>query len=211
MKAHIMIVDDEEAMRLSLSSVLATYGFTTSAFADAAEALEASKNVEPDCVLMDVRLPGMDGLTAQRILREATPALPVIMITGHGDVAMAVRAMKNGAFDFVEKPVDDEQLVLSINTAVASRRRSAERGSDARTLGARYGKLTDREKDVATMVAEGYSSAAIAATLEISVRTVDHHRANVLAKMQATSLPQLIRFLLTLQQSQERDWGNDRA
>lgn len=196
-----MIVDDEEAMRLSLSSILSTYGFKTSAFADAAEALEASKDLDLDCVLMDVRLPGMDGLTAQRLMREALPTLPVIMITGHGDVAMAVRAMKNGAYDFVEKPIDDEQLVLSIDAAVAARRRSARRGPDASALAARYEKLTERERDVATMVADGYSSAAIAATLAISVRTVDHHRASVLAKMQATSLPQLIRFLLTLQRS----------
>lgn len=200
MKPHVIIVDDDDAVRRSLSSVLRTYAFTTSSYASAREALEVVRSSHPDCVLLDVRMPDMDGLTAQRVLSEIAPQLPVIMITGHGDVAMAVRAIKDGAFDFVEKPIDDEQLVNAIQTAIETRRRSSTGGQDQEFLAQRYALLTEREKSVATMVADGYSSAAIAATLSISVRTVDHHRASILAKMEATSLPQLIKYLLTLSQ-----------
>jgi two-component system, LuxR family, response regulator FixJ len=118
------------------------------------------------------------------------------MITGHADVPMAVQAMKLGAADFIEKPVDDEELVRSIRTAIERSKRDAEEVSLARVVRERYATLTPREQAVADLVVDGYSSSAIAANLNISVRTVDHHRASILAKMQATSLPQLLKFLL---------------
>ena len=198
MKHRVLIIDDEQSVRDSLSSVLATYGFRAASCSRASEALELIRKSVPDCVVLDVRMPEMDGLALQRVLAQTAANLPVIMITGHADIAMAVHAMRNGAYDFIEKPIDDEQLVASINAAIDQRRQASSAGPDEQSLLARYELLTDREKSVAEMVAEGYSSAAIASTFSISVRTVDHHRASVLAKMQATSLPQLIRYLLRI-------------
>ena len=198
MKHRVLIIDDEQSVRDSLSSVLATYGFRAASCSRASEAMELIRKSVPDCVVLDVRMPEMDGLALQRVLAQTAANLPVIMITGHADIAMAVHAMRNGAYDFIEKPIDDEQLVASINAAIDQRRQASSAGPDEQSLLARYELLTDREKSVAEMVAEGYSSAAIASTFSISVRTVDHHRASVLAKMQATSLPQLIRYLLRL-------------
>ena len=198
MKHSVLIVDDEQSVRKSLSSVLATYGFRTASCGNAREAMERIQKSAPDCVVLDVRMPDMDGLSLQRMLAQTAVGLPVIMITGHADISMAVQAMRNGAFDFIEKPVDDELLVASITSAIEQRKQTAASGPDEESLMARFGQLTDREKSVAEMVAEGYSSAAIASTFSISVRTVDHHRASVLAKMQATSLPQLIRYLLQI-------------
>jgi len=196
--AIIAIVDDDEAIRISLSSVLRTYGYQTVVFGDATSALDGLRRDKPDCIVLDVRMPGMDGLTAQRVIAEDPTLPPVIVITGHADIPMAVRAMKNGAFDFIEKPIDDELLAKSIAAAVASHSNMSTSEPQHSVLMARFEQLTNREKTVASLVSDGYSTAAIAATLEISGRTVDHHRANVLAKMQATSLPQLLRFLLAL-------------
>lgn len=198
MKHKVLIIDDEQSVRQSLSAVLGTYGFKTATCGRAKEAMESIQALVPDCVVLDVRMPGMSGLALQRVLAQTAVNLPVIIITGHADIAMAVHAMRNGAYDFIEKPVDDEQLVASINAAIDQKKNAFRAGPDEQSLLFRYGLLTDREKSVADMVAEGYSSAAIASTFSISVRTVDHHRASVLAKMQATSLPQLIRYLLTI-------------
>lgn len=195
-KARLFVIDDEVAIRKSLLSVLSTYGFAVDTFATAEAALTALGSLRPDCLIVDVRMPGIDGLTLQRMIAESSFAPPVILITGHGDVSMAVRAMKNGAFDFVEKPVDDEKLVDSIHAAISSRTSSPSNGPSKTALMELYGSLTNREKTIADMVSDGYSSLAISSTLGISSRTVDHHRASILAKMQATSLPQLLRFLL---------------
>ncbi|MFN4141757.1 response regulator transcription factor [Aestuariivirga sp.] len=191
-----MIIDDEEAVRHSLSSVLGTYGYETTCFGSAARAIDAISGIQCDCIVLDVRMPDMDGLTALRLLQSAGVQIPVIIITGHADVPMAVQAMKLGAVDFLEKPVIDEDLAQSIEAALAQHRRAVEETGLAREVRERFATLTPREQDVAALVVEGYASSAIAAELNISVRTVDHHRAAILAKMQATSLPQLLRFLL---------------
>ena len=200
MTYKIMIVDDDEAIRLSLASVLKTYGYSVLLFEDAAKAIEKIPSLRPDCVLLDVRMPHIDGLTAQRMIAGSPSAPPVILITGHGDIPMAVKALKSGAADFIEKPIDDERLAEAIKSAIESRRIAAVSSMpNSELLLQRFAQLTERERAVAGMVAEGYSSAAIAATMNISVRTVDHHRASILSKMQATSLPQLIRLLLDVQ------------
>lgn len=192
----VMIVDDEAAVRDSLSSVLSTYGYRTFTCDSARRALHEIDRLKPDCVVLDVRMPEIDGLQMLQLMNGIDDPPPVIVITGHADVAMAVQAMKSGARDFLEKPVVDEELVFSIRAAIAASTQSTEEPSLARTMSERYAALTPRERDVAEMVVQGYSSAAIASSLSISVRTVDHHRAAILAKMQATSLPQLLRFLL---------------
>lgn len=193
---HVAIIDDDEAIRHSLSSVLSTYGIKPKAYGDALSGLEAIRKRPPDCILLDVRMPELDGLSMLRLISEFPEAPPVIIITGHADVAMAVQAMKGGAVDFIEKPIVDDLLVESIEQAIAASRAAAKGDGERLELRKRYEDLTEREKTVAKMVAEGYSTAAIAANLGISSRTVDHHRASLMAKMQATSLPQLMRFLL---------------
>lgn len=201
MKHRILIVDDEEAVRSSLSTILQTYGYAAETSANADEALEVIRESPPDCVVLDVRMPGTDGLTLQKLIGGLADSPPVILITGHADIAMAVQAMKNGAHDFVEKPIDDEVLAASIKAAIAARAAAAMESGGRRAVAGRYRQLTDRERTIADMVADGYSTAAIAATLGISNRTVDHHRANIMAKMQATSLPQLIRDLLSVRKT----------
>lgn len=197
MSLRIMIVDDDAAVRDSLSSVLGTYDYTTKTFASARAAISALTAPQQwDCLLLDVRMPDMDGLAALKLIQASAAPPPVIMITGHADVPMAVQAMKLGAADFIEKPIMDEQLVDSIRAVLDRVRPEPGDVALTRLIRERYATLTPRERDVAALVGEGYASAAIAATLDISVRTVDHHRASILAKMQATSLPQLLRFLL---------------
>lgn len=201
MKRLVMIIDDEAAVRDSLSSVLSTYGFDTTACSSARLALREIGVARPDCIVLDVRMPELDGLQMLQLLKTMEAAPPVIMITGYADVPMAVQAMKSGAVDFIEKPVVDDELADSINAAIsAGKVASKEDPALVRKTGERYAALTPRERDVAAMVVEGYSSSAIAAKPVISVRTVDHHRAAILSKMQATSLPQLLRFLLLVPQ-----------
>jgi two-component system response regulator FixJ len=196
MKKKVMIVDDAEAVRSSLKAVLETYNYDVVTYGDAGSAIESVFDEKPDCILLDVRMPDIDGLTAQRQLAAAVPHVPIILITGHGDIAMAVKAMKAGARDFIEKPIDDELLEQSIAAAIQDRSKQESRIREVAALSERYSRLTEREKTVASLVAEGHSSAAIASILSISIRTVDHHRANILAKMQATSVPHLIKLIL---------------
>jgi two-component system response regulator FixJ len=196
MKRLIMIIDDDAAVRDSLSSVLSTYGYGTVACSSARQALREIEAARPDCIVLDVRMPEIDGLQMLEMLKRMESAPPVIIITGHADVPMAVQAMKRGAADFLEKPVVDEDLAASIGAAISDNEQTTEEPALIRAIGERFSALTPRERDVAEMVVQGYSSASIAAELSISVRTVDHHRAAILSKMQATSLPQLLRFLL---------------
>lgn len=196
MSPLVAIVDDDAGVRASLSSVLATYGFRTRTHASARDMLSTLDDSPCDCLLLDVRMPDMDGLSALRLVQATSHPPPVIIITGHADVPMAVHAMKLGAVDFIEKPVIDDELVESIRDALERAKRESADVTLSRMVRERYSTLTPREQSVAALVVEGYASAAIATTLNISVRTVDHHRAAVLAKMQATSLPQLLKFLL---------------
>jgi FixJ family two-component response regulator len=196
---RIVVVDDAEAVRSSLKAVLETYGYQVITYGDAATALDSAFDDKADCILLDVRMPGMDGLTAQQHFLKNLPHVPIIIITGHGDVAMAVRAMKEGAHDFLEKPVDDELLEKSISAAIQKQAGRSRRRGASEEASQRFARLTEREKTVANLVAEGHSSAAIADILSISVRTVDHHRANILAKMQATSVPHLIKLILQIE------------
>ncbi len=198
-QARIAVVDDVAAVRNSLKALLATYGYEVMTYERAESFFSAMADSPPSCVLLDVRMPDMDGLTAQRLLTTKMPGVPAIIITGHGDIDMAVQAMKEGAFDFIEKPIDDQKLVASVAGAVekAAHRHAAE-AKRAEIL-ERYRRLTKRERDVLKLVAQGYSSFAIASLLSISIRTVDHHRASIHAKMEAASLSQLIKLALEIE------------
>lgn len=199
--ARIAVVDDVAAVRSSLKALLETYGYAVETYDSAKSFFDALADKRLSCVLFDVRMPSMDGLEAQRLLQVKAPGLPAIIITGHGDIDMAVRAMKEGAFDFIEKPIDDAKLVSSVASAVNRTTQGAAADKKRGEVLQKYGRLTKRERDVLRLVAEGYSSLAIASMLSISIRTVDHHRANIHAKMEATSLSQLIRMALQIDES----------
>jgi two-component system response regulator FixJ len=197
--AHIAVVDDVAAVRNSLKALLEVYGYVVHIY-DSADAFIASLSEGlPSCVLLDVRMPGMSGLEAQRILAKRAPWLPAIIITGHGDIDMAVGAMKEGAFDFIEKPIDDARLLDTIAAAVDRARQAQGDSKDHDGLLNKYERLTNRERDILRLIANGLSTIAIASTLSISVRTVDHHRAKIHAKLEATSLSQLIRLALAIE------------
>lgn len=196
MSLVIAIIDDDEAVRRSLAEVLSTYGFVITEFSSGTAFLERVSKVSPDCVLLDIRMPGIDGLEVQKRLRQKHPSIPVVFITGHGDIPLAVRAMREGAFDFVEKPVRDDVLTQSIRSALKHVHREQSAQDEAAAFAGRIRQLTPREREVMNLVVEGHSSSAIGAILGISSRTADHHRAKILEKLEAASVANLIRLVL---------------
>jgi two-component system response regulator FixJ len=192
----IHIVDDEEPVRKSLAFLLSISGYAARAHESATSFLSVAKSLRNACLITDLRMPDMSGVELLRNLREEGAMLPTIVITGHGDVPMAVEAMKAGALDFIEKPFEDEVLLQAIARAVADLDRRAQPEDDAEVVRARLSELTDREKQVLDGVVAGLPNKTIAYDLDISPRTVEVHRANVMAKMQAKSLPELVRMVM---------------
>lgn len=188
---RILVVDDDAAVCDSLKAVLSTYGFEVALLHSAEDLLQHMDAAKPDCILLDLRMPGIDGMAALRILATVPAVPPIIMISAHGDIAAAVEAMRNGAVDFVEKPFDDEALYAKISSAIGAHRKG-HKGFEL------FNTLSPRERQVAGLVAKGFSTQAISLELGLSSRTVDHHRARVLAKMEATSLPQLMSRLIAI-------------
>lgn len=192
----VFVVDDDEAMRSSLKWLIESTGLRVQTF-DSADAFLSSYS--PDwsgCLLLDVRMPGMSGLELQAYLAREDYRLPVIIITGHGDVAMAVKAMQAGALDFIEKPFHDEDLLGSLRRALeADSQDRTQRARHADIL-ARLESLTPREHEVMGLVTAGHSNKAIAAALGVSGKTVEAHRARVMEKMQAPSLADLVRMAI---------------
>lgn len=191
----VAVIDDESVVRDSLREILATYDIQVSAYASVEDFL-CDQNASPDCILLDVMMPGVDGMDGLTPILARSPDVPVIMMTGHGSVRMAVSAMKHGAKDFVEKPLDDIYLhaLIAQHAGVAKEQRDASVYRD--TVNARLDRLTERERTVLTFVVKGHTSMSIASNLGISKKTVDHHRASIQAKMAATSVVQLIRMIL---------------
>jgi two-component system, LuxR family, response regulator FixJ len=189
----IAIVDDDEAVLDSLEVVLEGEGFRIAAFFSARAFLDAFHSETYGCVVTDLRMPEMDGLDLLRALGTAGPMPPVIMITGHGDVPLAVRAMKQGAIDFIEKPFPPEVLIESIRTALKHDPRPGAPSLEALALVER---LTAREREVLEQLVIGRANKEIARALEISPRTVEIHRARVMEKMEAHSLSRLVRLAL---------------
>jgi two-component system, LuxR family, response regulator FixJ len=188
----IYVVDDDDAVRDSLALLLEAAGLRVEAFAGAAEALRRCRVERPACVVTDVRMPGMDGLELQRQLSRLHAQLPVIVITGHGDVPLAVQAMKAGALDFIEKPFSDQVILASIEAAVTRGRRGAAAAVTGK-FGEHLARLTPRERDVFHQLIVGNPNKVIAHNLSISARTVEIHRARVMEKMEVRSLPELVR------------------
>lgn len=194
----VHIVDDDDGMRRALEALIATVGHATVTFARPAEFLKQHDPGRPGCVILDIRMPDMSGLEVQQQLNSRGSMLPVIMITGHGDVPMAVQAMKHGAFDFLQKPFRDQDLIDRINAALkldAENRGALERHADIRR---RFETLTPREQDVIKLVVDGRANKVIAIDLGLSERTVEIHRANVMEKMGARSIAHLVKMHLML-------------
>jgi RNA polymerase sigma factor (sigma-70 family) len=193
----VFVVDDEPAVRDSLALLLRSVGLPTRTFESAQAFLEAFRPVPNSCLLADVRMPGMSGLELQEALRTRGLDVPIIVLTGHGDVAMAVRAMKAGAADFIEKPYNDQVLIDAVHRALAaSREPHAAPAADRAGIEARLDTLSPREREVMQLVAEGKPNKVIATRLGLSTRTVEVHRAKVMEKMQAASLAELVRMAL---------------
>lgn len=190
----IHLVDDDEAVRHSASFMLRHAGFLVKTYADGVTFLESARNADPGCILLDVQMPHMDGLEVQERLNDIGLAFPVIVLTGHGDVEVAVKAMKAGAVDFVEKPYEKQTLVDAISRAFD--RMDARNMKDvlADEAKGRVERLTPREKDVLVGLVDGFTNKMIAETLDISPRTVEIHRANLMEKLDAPSLSSVLRI-----------------
>lgn len=192
----VHVVDDDVAVRQSLAFLLSTAGYAVRVHESAVAFLAALPDVRDGCVVTDIRMPGMDGLELQRQLRTLKVGLPVIVITGHGDIALAVQAMKAGAVDFIEKPFDDEVLLAAIRTALVSHVQDVERDARIAEVHRRLESLSDRERDVLEGLVAGKPNKIIAHELGISARTVEVYRANVMTKMRADSLSELVRMAI---------------
>ena len=194
----IALIEDDEAVLRSLSMLLAKRGHQVKSYGSAEEFLEALAGNTPLCVVSDIRMPGMSGLELHQRLSRSNPTLPVILITGHGDIAMAVDAIKQGAFDFVEKPFDDERLMARIQAAIESGQRMRIEHEEKTNLSKRMSELSPRQVEVMDLVVEGLSNKEIALKLQISPRTVENYRAWVMEKMGANNLADLVRKVMVL-------------
>jgi two-component system response regulator FixJ len=195
--AVVHLIDDDEAVRRALAFLLGTAGMAVRVYESAQSFLDGLDTVQPGCVVSDVRMPGMDGLELQRRLKDKGVAMPVIIMTGHADVPLAVEAMKRGAVDFIEKPFPDDILLSAIRTALDKLGRQASRSSEAGQVRTRLESLSPRERQVLDGLLAGHPNKTIAYDLGLSPRTVEVHRANVMTKMGASSLSELVRMALT--------------
>jgi two-component system response regulator FixJ len=192
----VHIIDDDLDVRQSLAFLLGTAGMAVRVHESAVSFLDNLGTIQDGCIVTDVRMPGIDGMELLRRLKTANVRLPVIVMTGHGDISLAVQAMKAGAVDFIEKPFDDEVLIAGIKAALARRRSEQQEGSVVSEIHQRLKLLTERERQVLSGLVAGKPNKIIAYDLGISARTVEIYRANVMTKMQADSLSALVRMAL---------------
>jgi two-component system response regulator FixJ len=190
----VHLVDDDEAIRRSASFMLRTSGMVVKTYASGSELLAAAKELEPGCILLDVRMPGMDGLEVQKALKERDLLLPVIVMTGHGDVSVAVQAMKAGGVDFIEKPFEKATLLGALEDGFAQLNQAGARAARADEASAQLAVLTPREREVLEGLVRGHPNKTIAYDLGISPRTVEIHRANVMSKLRVASLSEALRI-----------------
>jgi len=196
----VHIVDDDDAVRDALSLLMLSEDIAVKTFASADEFLTQHAEEQPGCLLLDVRMPGTNGLELLDILNEKKVTLPVIFITGHGDVHMAVKAMKAGALDFIEKPFDNERLVKVVHNCISTCTDLNDTSEHKREIEARIARLTKREKQIMGMLVDGKQNKVIARELGISPRTVELHRAKVMEKLQAHSLSEVVRSALLVEE-----------
>ena len=196
----VYIVDDDEAVRGSLRFLIRSVGLLAQAYDSAVEFLKSYDPRQPGCLLLDVRMPGMSGLDLQQELNRRGATIPVVFITGHGDVPMAVAAMQHGAFDFLQKPFRDQDLLDRVQRAMARDSESRSRLAARAEILARLAALTPREAEVMRLVTSGKANKVVGAELGVSQRTVEIHRAHVMEKMRAGSLAELVRMVLDAQE-----------
>ena len=192
----VHVIDDDADVRQSLAFLLSTAGLAVRVHESGSAFLKVLPEVQEGCIVTDLRMPGVDGIELQRRLADAGVKLPVIVMTGHGDVALAVEAMKAGAVDFIEKPFVDDVLIAAIKTALSRRAGDRERQARAAEVRDRMKLLSERERQVMEGLVAGKPNKIIAHDLGISARTVEIYRANVMTKMQADSLSTLVRLVL---------------
>ncbi len=193
----VYLVDDDPNVRKLLEMSLGVHGFSVQAFSSAEAFLDSDWVNLAGCILLDVEMPGMNGLQLQQLLREHDVSIPIIFVTGHADVPRSVEALKAGAFDFLEKPFSQEALVASIEQAFASDQKSRDDREQQAQFRKRFERLTDREFEIMQILIEGaanHSSRKIAEKLEISPRTIEHHRMRILEKTEAHSVAELVKF-----------------
>jgi len=194
--AVVHLIDDDEGVRQAVAFLLTTSGFAVRVYESAMAFLDALPSVQPGCIVTDVRMQGMDGLALQRELKTRGITLPVIVMTGHGDVPLAVEAMKAGVIDFIEKPFDDELMLSAIHRAMAVGGEDAQRQSERAQVLERLAGLSGREREVLDGLVAGKANKVIAYDLDISPRTVEIYRANLMTKMHAGSLSELVRMAM---------------
>ncbi|MBV8454389.1 MAG: response regulator transcription factor [Deltaproteobacteria bacterium] len=191
---NVAIIDDDERMLRALARLVKSVGMQAATFATAHEFLDAPIREDMDCVLTDMRMPGLDGLRFQEKLQQVLPDLSVVFLTGHGKVSTSVRAMKAGAVDFLEKPVEDESLLAAIARAADRTRQSRQARVELKGLQERFRHLTPREREVFGLITAGFLNKQVGAELGIAEKTIKVHRARVLEKMKAKSLADLVRM-----------------
>jgi len=194
----VFVIDDQQSVRHALAEMLGVFGFTVETYESANSFLGAFDPKRAGCIVADVRMPGMDGIELVRELARRGADIPVVLISGHADVPMAVAGIKAGAEDFIEKPVDDSALVAAINRGLTRTFAQQVRQQSSETLSRQFAGLTPRQVEIFDLVATGFTSHAIAAKLELSPRTVESYRALIMEKMQAESVAVLVRQAIRL-------------
>ncbi len=194
--ATVFVVDDDDAVRTSLRLLLKSVGLPVETYGSAQEFLDAFDADRAGCLVLDIRMPGMSGLELQQKLNEIHAITPIVFITGHGDVPMAVEAMQHGAVDFIQKPFRDQDLIDRINQALERDRENRAGLKERDAIRRRMEQLTPREREVLDLVTQGKANKVIAGDLNVSQRTVEIHRARVMEKMGASSLAHLVRMVI---------------
>lgn len=198
-KPNVALIDDDDAILDSLQLYLRRKGFAVSCFQSAKAFFRAlNTGSEFDCVVSDVKMPGISGLDLQRSLSERNESIPLVLITGHGGIDMAVSTIKAGAFDFIEKPIDGRRLAASISDAVKCARHKRADDREIATLRERYADLSERQRQVVSLAVQGLSNKEVAARLSLSPRTVEHYRESAMERMQARSLAELVHMAVRL-------------
>jgi len=195
-RGKVYVIDDDEAMRDSLNFLLDAADFSVTLFETAMRFLDALPGLEFGCVVSDVRMPGMDGIELLKRMKAGQSSFPIVIMTGHGDVPLAVEAMKLGAVDFLEKPFEDDRLIAMIEAAIRQAEPAARSEALTHDIAARIATLSPRERQVMDGLIAGLSNKLIARDYDISPRTIEVYRANVMTKMQANSLSELVRLAM---------------
>ncbi len=198
-QATVFIVDDDEAVLDSLGLLTKSVGIKSQLFRSAQDFLTTYSSEQAGCLLLDVRMPHMSGLELQEKLKELNSILPIIFISGHGDIDMAVKTVQLGAVDFIQKPFREQELLDKIQVAIERDANTRLQSNSKKLIQIRLDSLTERELEVLKLIVEGHANKVIAIDLEVSQRTVEHHRSNIMKKMQATSLALLVRMAVEVE------------